>query len=47
MSIFGWIVMILSAGSTTGFFVWCVVKVLRTPGETGHLHGFEIKTPDE
>jgi len=27
----GWIVMLLSVGGTTGFFVWCIRRVLGTP----------------
>jgi hypothetical protein len=35
-------------GGTTGFFVWCIARVLRPPGKTDKLHGvldteFEIE----
>lgn len=43
----GWINMVLSVGSVTLLFFWCVIKVLRTPEETEKLHGFEFETPDE
>ena len=43
----GWIIMLLSVGSVTVLFAWCIYKVLATPGETEHMHGFEIETPDE
>lgn len=43
----GWIIMTLSVGTVSLLFAWCVWKVLTTPGETGHIHGFEIETPDE
>lgn len=43
----GWIIMLVSVGSVTSLFLWCIWKVLTTPGEEKHLHGFEIETPDE
>lgn len=42
----GWIIMIVSVGSVCGLLAWCVYKVLSTPGETEHLHGFEQDPPD-
>jgi hypothetical protein len=43
----GWIIMLLSVGAVTVLFLWCIWRVLRTPGETEKLHGFEFETPDE
>jgi hypothetical protein len=48
MTTSGWIIMLLSVGGTTGFFVWCIARVLRPPGKTDKLHGvldteFEIE----
>jgi hypothetical protein len=48
MTTSGWIIMLLSVGGTTGFFVWCIRRVLRPPGKTDKLHGvldteFEIE----
>jgi hypothetical protein len=43
----GWLIMICSVGTVTTLFVWCIYKVLSTPGETDHIHGFEMETPDE
>lgn len=43
----GWIILSLSLGTVTLLFVWCIWKVLSTPGETEHIHGFEMETPDE
>jgi hypothetical protein len=43
----GWIIMSLSVGTVSVLFTWCIWKVLTTPGETEHMHGFEIETPDE
>ena len=43
----GWIIMLLSVGTVSLLFTWCIYKVLSTPGETEHIHGFEIETPDE
>ena len=47
MNIGGWLIMLLSVGTVTVLFTWCIYKVLSTPGETDHIHGFEIETPDE
>lgn len=38
--------MLLSVGSVTLLFGWCVYKVLNTSGETEKLHGTEGRTPD-
>jgi len=35
----GWIVMLLSVGITTGFFFWCIGRVLRPPDSTRKMHG--------
>lgn len=43
----GWIVMLLSVGTVSLLFIWCIYKVITTPGETEHIHGFEQETPDE
>jgi hypothetical protein len=43
----GWIIMLISVGSVTGLFLWCIFKVLNTPGETKRMHGVEFETPDE
>lgn len=43
----GWTILILSVGTVSLLFAWCIYKVLSTPGETEHMHGFEIETPDE
>lgn len=39
MSFSGWIVMLLSVGGATGFFAWCIWRVLRPPGSTHKMHG--------
>lgn len=39
MSAGGWIIMLLSVGGMTWFFVWCVYKVLSIPGSETHIHG--------
>jgi hypothetical protein len=43
----GWIIMALSVGGTTAFFLWTIFKVLRIPDEPEKLHGFDFHTPDE
>jgi len=43
----GLVVMILSVGTVTLLFAWCVAKVLAQPAaEAEHLHGTELHTPD-
>ncbi len=39
--------MIMSVGSVTLLFGWCLFKVFTTPEESEKLHGFELETPDE
>ncbi len=46
MTLGGWIIMIISVGSVSTLFGWCVYKVLTTPNEEEKMHGFEIETPD-
>ena len=43
----GWITMLLSVGTVTTLFAWCIYKVLTTPHEAEKVHGFEFETPDE
>ncbi|MCX7712724.1 MAG: hypothetical protein N2035_03525 [Chthoniobacterales bacterium] len=43
----GWFVMILSVGSVTAIFLWCLWLVLKTPEEFKHVHGFEQEIPDQ
>ncbi len=47
MNLGGWIILFLSVGTVTALFAWCIWKVLRTPGESEHLHGFEMEMPDQ
>jgi hypothetical protein len=43
----GWIMMTAGVLGMTGLLVWCVVKVLATPGATEHLHSqVDIDTGD-
>ncbi len=43
----GYLVMILSVGSVSALFAWCIWKVLTQPAsEMEHLHGTELHTPD-
>lgn len=38
LTVAGWIVMLASVGFVTLLLIWCIWKVLSTPGETEHLH---------
>ena len=43
----GWFVMVASVGSVTGLLLWCIYKVIATPGSQKHLHTqTDIETPD-
>ena len=47
MTAAGWVIMILGTGGMTGLLLWCIYKVLATPGSTEHLHSqADIETPD-
>jgi hypothetical protein len=46
MTTSGLIVMLLSVGTVTVLFGWCVYQVLFTPRETEKVHGVEFHTPD-
>jgi hypothetical protein len=47
MSPGGWIAMVLAVGSTTAFFAWCLLRVLRTPGASEHIHSSsDLEPPD-
>jgi hypothetical protein len=39
MTLWGWLLMGASVGATTGLFVWCLGRVLRTPESGDKLHG--------
>lgn len=34
----GWIMMLFAIGGMTTLLVWCIWKVITTPGSTDHLH---------
>lgn len=43
----GWTVFITAVAGMTGLLLWCVAKVLRTPGSETHLHSpADINTND-
>lgn len=47
MTLGGWFVMAISVGGMTGLLVWCIRKVITTPGSTERLHSqADIETPD-
>ncbi len=47
MTFGGWIILFISVGTVSILFFCCLFKVLSTPKETEHVHGFEFETPDE
>ncbi|MCF7669428.1 MAG: hypothetical protein K9N48_06605 [Verrucomicrobia bacterium] len=46
MTVGGWITMLLSVGFVTGFFAWCVYKVLVIKRPSEDFHGMDIDTRD-
>jgi hypothetical protein len=46
MTLAGWFIMILSVSSVSLLLAWCIYKVVTTPEETDHIHGFEQEPPD-
>lgn len=42
----GWIIMFVSVLGVSALLLWCIIKVLKTPEDAEHLHGFEQETPD-
>ena len=47
MTTSGWIVMLLSVTGMSVLMLWCIAKVITTPGSTEHLHTqADIETPD-
>lgn len=47
MTTTGAIIMIISVGTSTLLFAWCIWKVLSTPGESEHIHGYGGDLPEE
>ncbi len=47
MTLYGWIIMIISVGFVTGLFLWCMFRVLAYKPPTNKLHGIDdIDTQD-
>lgn len=46
MTTSGLLIMILSVGTVTVLWGWCLYKVLSQPAETDHLQPVELHTPD-
>lgn len=48
MTLGGWLVMIVSVGTVTILFTWCIYKVMTEEKvEDHHIHGLDIDTPDQ
>ena len=44
----GWILMFAAVLGITGLLIWCVHKVVATPGSETHLHSqADMHPPDE
>jgi hypothetical protein len=47
MSWLGWTLLVAACGSTTLLFAWCLVRVLRDPGERDRVHAaVDVDGPD-
>lgn len=42
----GWIIMFVSVLGVSALLLWCIIKLLKTPEDLEHLHGFEQEPPD-
>jgi hypothetical protein len=38
MTLGGWLIMIASVGGVTVLFIWCIFRVLMTPGASNRVH---------
>ncbi len=47
MSLYGWIVLVLSVGGTTGSLIWCFNRVIRNLGKTDRLHATTDLDPQD
>ena len=47
MSLYGWSILLLSVGGTTGFLIWCLLRVLRNSGHADRLHATSDLDPRE
>ena len=47
MTAAGWLILIVAVGGMTTLLIWCITKVMSTPGSEEHLHSqADIQTPD-
>ncbi len=46
MTTAGLLVMLLSVGTVTLLFGWCIRKVITTPDEVDKVHAVNLHTPD-
>lgn len=47
MSLYGWTLLILSTGFTSGFLIWCLARVLNNHRTKDRLHGPSDLDPRE
>ena len=47
MSLFGWALLLVSVGFTTGSLVWLLTRVLRNHGKQDRLHATSDLDPRE
>ena len=47
MSLYGWAILFLSVGGTTGTLIWCLARVLRNHGKQDRLRGTSDLDPRE
>jgi hypothetical protein len=46
MTTAGWIIMLLSVGSVTTLFAWCLYRVVACKPPVEKMHGLNIDTQD-
>ena len=47
MSLYGWVLLVISVGGTTGFLVWCLARVLKNHGKQDRLSATSDLDPRE
>jgi hypothetical protein len=47
MSLYGWMILILSVGGTTGSLIWCLARVLKNHGQQNRLRSPADLTPGD
>ena len=47
MSLYGWVLLAVCVGGTTGFLIWCLARVLKNHGQQNRLRSPADLTPGD